>query len=77
MKQIGKFLIAISMMLSLVSSSSDSIPAKYCIMKNCYNCQRILNNGFPSQIHLNVCKVLLTQKNCCEFFTLQSRGILF
>ena len=77
MIQFGKTMIVISMMCYTVSASNNSIPAKYCIMKNCYNCQRILTHGYPSQVHLNVCKVMLTQKNCCEFFTLQSRGILF
>lgn len=73
----AKILISISMTCSVVSSSNNSIPAKYCIMKNCYNCQKILTNGYPNEIHMNVCRIMLTQKNCCEFFTLQSRGILF
>ena len=77
MIQFAKILISISMMCSVVTSSSNSIPAKYCIMKNCYNCQKILTHGYPNEVHMNVCKIMLTQKNCCEFFTLQSRGILF
>ena len=60
-----------------LSLKSMHIPQRYCLLKNCYNCRRILNHGYPEIIHSTVCKFLLTQLNCCEFYTHQSLGILF
>lgn len=64
-------------LLGISQSSSLFIDQKYCIVKNCYNCERVFQKGFGSKSQKYVCGVMLRQKGCCDFYIRKSKGILF
>ena len=69
----------------LASSSSPSepyefhtkIPTNYCILKNCHNCYRAINNDFGGKQSMVVCSAMYHQPGCCDFYIKRSKGILF
>lgn len=69
----------------LPSSSSPSkpyvfhtkIPTNYCILKNCHNCYRAINNDFGGKQSMVVCSAMYHQPGCCDFYIKRSKGILF
>ena len=53
------------------------IPTKYCIVKNCHNCYRAINNDFGGKQSMVVCSAMYHQSRCCDFYIKRSKGILF
>ena len=62
---------------SIPYAFDTKIPANYCILKNCHNCYRAINNDFGGKQSRVVCSAMYHQPGCCDFYIKRSKGILF